>query len=369
LAERLLLPSLNIRGLQSATVGEAARNIIPIEATASIDIRLIKGNDPEKMLDLVEAHIVDQGYHIVRDEPELATRLEFPKLVKVDRQIGYRAARTPMDLPIAQEIIAATRVAADGDLVLLPTLGGSLPLYLFTEDLAAPVVIVPIANHDDNQHAPNENLRLANLWYGIDLMASLFAMPARGSEEEDLEQLASWMEGAFSSARQAAADPDGHYDIRLFMSRIWPGSSDGIWLYVEQAAADSLEQPYRQRVYRLSHLGDRTIRSDVFTLPGDPLGFAGAWRDTDLLEELSADDLSLRQGCSMELRRTGPETFAGATAGKQCSSALRDAAYATSEVLITPDRMLSWDRGFDAQDQQVWGAEKAGYVFDKLTRH
>ena len=240
LADRLLLPSLNIRGLQSATVGEAARNIIPTEATASIDIRLAKGNDPEAMLDLVEAHIREQGYHVVKGEPDLTNRLEFAKLIKIDRRSGYRAARTSMDLPVAQEIIAAATRASDGDLVLLPTLGGSLPLYLFTETLAAPVVITPIANHDDNQHAPNENLRLANLWYGIDLMASLFTMPA-GVGDEEIQTLATWMEGSFSSARQAESDPESYHDIRLFMSRIWPSRSDAVWLYVEQASADKLD--------------------------------------------------------------------------------------------------------------------------------
>jgi acetylornithine deacetylase/succinyl-diaminopimelate desuccinylase-like protein len=367
LADRLLLPSLNIRGLQSATVGDAARNIIPTEATASIDIRLAKGNDPEAMLDLVEAHIRDQGYHLVTAEPDLATRLEFPKIIKVDRRSGYRAARTSMDLPVAREIIAAADHAADGDLVLLPTLGGSLPLYLFTETLAAPVVITPIANHDDNQHAPNENLRLANLWYGIDLMASLFTMPA-GVGDEEIEALASWMEGSFSSARQAASDPESYHDIRLFMSRIWPTRSDAVWLYVEQAAADNLAQPYRQRIYRLSRNDEGALLSEVFTLPGDPLELAGAWRDAELLKTISIDDLSLRQGCSIDLRRTGPETFSGATTGRECDSSLRGATFATSEVLITPDRVLSWDRGFDAQGQ-VWGAEQAGYVFDKLTQH
>lgn len=365
LADRLLLPSLNIRGLQSATVGEAARNIIPTEATASIDIRLAKGNDPQAMLDLVEAHIREQGFHIVKDEPDLATRLEFPKIIKVDRRSGYKAARTSMDLPIAQQIIAAATRAADGDLVLLPTLGGSLPLYLFTDTLAAPVVITPIANHDDNQHAPNENLRLANLWYGIDLMASIFTMPA-GVTDEEIETLASWMEGSFSSARQAGSDPESYYDIRLFMSRVWPSRTDAVWLYVEQAAADNLTQPYRQRIYRLSRFADGALRSAVFTLPGDPLEFAGAWQNADLLASISAEDLVPRQGCSIELRRAGPGAFAGSTRGKECNSNLRGATYATSEVLITPERVLSWDRGFDARDRQVWGAEKAGYIFDKL---
>lgn len=174
LAERLLLPSLNIRGMVSAAVGPGARNVIPTEATASLDIRLVKGNDPERMLDVVEAHIQAQGYHIVRQTPDIETRLRHPKIARVTRSSGYPAARTPMDDPVAAEVIAAARRVAGDDLILMPSLGGSLPLYLFNDILQSPVVIVPIANHDDNQHAPDENLRLANLWYGIDLMAALF---------------------------------------------------------------------------------------------------------------------------------------------------------------------------------------------------
>jgi hypothetical protein len=76
-----------------------------------------------------------------------------------------------------QEIIRAAETVAGSELVLLPTLGGSLPLYLFTDVLGQPAVIVPIANHDNSQHAPDENLRLANLWYGIELMAALLTLP------------------------------------------------------------------------------------------------------------------------------------------------------------------------------------------------
>jgi len=175
--ERLLLPSLNVRGLESATVGETARNIVPAMARASLDIRLVQGNDPAAMLDLVEKHIRKQGYHIVREEPDLDTRLAHPRIVLVERSEGYPAARTKMDLPVMQEIIRAAETVAGSELVLLPTLGGSLPLYLFTDVLGQPAVIVPIANHDNSQHAPDENLRLANLWYGIELMAALLTLP------------------------------------------------------------------------------------------------------------------------------------------------------------------------------------------------
>jgi acetylornithine deacetylase/succinyl-diaminopimelate desuccinylase-like protein len=183
LAERLLLPSLTVRGLSSGNVGALTRNVIPSTATAALGVRLVKGNDPEAMLDLVEAHIREQGYHIVREDPDLDTRLAHPKIARVTRESGYPAARSSMDLPIVQEVIAAARRASDGDLVLAPAMGGSLPLYLFTEGLGKPIIIVPIANHDNNQHAPDENLRIGNLWYGMDLYAELLTMPVRRAME------------------------------------------------------------------------------------------------------------------------------------------------------------------------------------------
>ena len=178
LAERLLVPSFNLRGLDGGAVGERARNVIPTEATASLDLRLVRGNDPEAMLDLVEAHLRRQGYHVISEEPDPATRGAHPKLVRMVRRVGYPAARTPLDRPEVAPVIAAARRVAGKELILMPSLGGSLPLYLFTRPpeeggLGRPVVIVPLANHDNNQHGPDENLRLGNLWYGVELMAAL----------------------------------------------------------------------------------------------------------------------------------------------------------------------------------------------------
>lgn len=174
--ERLLRPSLTIKGLSSGNTGKLARNVVPATATASIGMRLVKGCDPEKQKDLVEAHIRKQGFHIVREEPDQETRLKYPKIALVTRSGGYPAARTSMDLPIIQTVIERSKVVAGKDLILLPTLGGSLPLYLFTDELQKPAIIVPIANHDSNQHAADENIRIGNLWYGIRLMSALMTI-------------------------------------------------------------------------------------------------------------------------------------------------------------------------------------------------
>ncbi|CAN5766005.1 M20/M25/M40 family metallo-hydrolase [soil metagenome] len=177
LAERLLLPSLNVRGLAAGSVGPATRNVIPATARASIDIRLAAGNDPQATLGLVEDHIRRQGFLVIADDPDAETRRAHPRIVKVTHEAGYPAVRTPADVPIAADVLAAAEAAAGETVISLPTLGGSVPLHSFSEVLGVPLLVVPMANHDNNQHAANENLRLANLWYGIDLMAALLTMP------------------------------------------------------------------------------------------------------------------------------------------------------------------------------------------------
>ena len=131
----------------SGNVGALARNVIPSTAQAALGIRLVKGNDPEHMLDLVEAHIRSRGWHIVHEDPDRETLMAHPKVVKVERGTGYPAARTPMDTPVAAEIVQAAQAVAGDDVLLVPSLGGSLPLYLFTEILAKPTIVVPVANH------------------------------------------------------------------------------------------------------------------------------------------------------------------------------------------------------------------------------
>lgn len=185
LAERLLLPSLTVKGLLSGNVGTLARNVIPSTAEAALGIRLVKGNDPEHMLDLVERHIRSRGWHIVREDPDPETLRSHPKVVKVQRGGGYPAARTPMDLPEAAESVRAAREVAGDDVLLVPSLGGSLPLYLFNDLLAKPTIVVPVANHDNNQHAPDENLRLANLWYAMDLYGALLTLDRPRTEDPD----------------------------------------------------------------------------------------------------------------------------------------------------------------------------------------
>ena len=176
LVELITQPSLNIRGMASSRVGAAASNVIPSTATASIDIRLVKGMDPRRTMDRVVDHIIKQGFFIVDRTPTTAERTTHAKVVQVERsQVGRGAVRTPMDLPISQEVIRVVE-SVRGPAVKLPNMGGNLPLADIEQSLGTRTIVVPIANHDDNQHSFDENLRLENLWDGIELMAALLTM-------------------------------------------------------------------------------------------------------------------------------------------------------------------------------------------------
>jgi len=175
LIERILLPALNVKGLAAGGVGEAAANAIPTEARASLGFRLVPDQTPEEVRRLVENHLRGLGYHLVDREPDLATRRAHPRIVRLAWEGGYKAMRTPLDLPISRAVLRIASEVEGRPALAVPILGGSLPMYLFEDILGVPLLVVPMVNHDNSQHGPNENLRLENLWEGIDLYAALLA--------------------------------------------------------------------------------------------------------------------------------------------------------------------------------------------------
>ena len=174
LVELLQEPSLNIRGLQSAYVGEHAQNVVPDKAEASIDARLVKCEDPRKKFEQIAAFIKKQGYFVIDHEPSMEERRTHALIAKVIDQSGYRASRTAMDLPVSKALVKVVQDATGGDTVIAPTLGGSVPMYIF-EDLKLPWIGVPIVNYDNHQHSSDENLRLGHLWRGMEIYAAILA--------------------------------------------------------------------------------------------------------------------------------------------------------------------------------------------------
>jgi acetylornithine deacetylase/succinyl-diaminopimelate desuccinylase-like protein len=175
LAELITLPSLNIRGMASSRVGNQASNVIPSTATASIDMRLVKGMDPVTTASRFIEHVRKQGYFVVDAEPSMEIRMAHPKVAKVVRRTDGEAPwRLSMDLPVLQDVIGAVE-SARGDVVKIPN-SGATNTDVPGRALGIPQIGVPIGNHDNNQHSYNENLRIQNLWDGIELMAALLTM-------------------------------------------------------------------------------------------------------------------------------------------------------------------------------------------------
>jgi acetylornithine deacetylase/succinyl-diaminopimelate desuccinylase-like protein len=174
LSEAINQPSLNINGMQSGNVGKLASNQIPTFATAVLDLRLVLGNDWKRQQQKVIDHIKGQGYYVTAHEPTDEERTKYAKIIKViPGEDGVNAQRTSIDLPIIEKVVAAVKTTSKDQIVLQPTMGGSLPLFLFEKYLNAKTITVPIANHDNNQHAENENIRVGNLFDGIETMGAL----------------------------------------------------------------------------------------------------------------------------------------------------------------------------------------------------
>ena len=174
LAELITLPSLNIRGMASSRVGNQASNVIPATATVTIDMRLVKGMDPRQTADRLLEHVRKQGFFVVDQEPNADVRRAHPKVALIVRRNAENPHRVSMDLPISQEVIRTVE-SARGPAVKIPTSGGTGP-DVAEQVLGMTEIGIPIGNHDNNQHSYNENLRLQNLWDGIELMAALLTM-------------------------------------------------------------------------------------------------------------------------------------------------------------------------------------------------
>lgn len=172
------LPTLNISGLGAGTVAGQGRTVIPAQAVARMDLRFVKNVTPDSQFARLAAHVRAQGYHLIAgDAPTDAERATYPLLARLRRMGGYPAGRTPLSDPTAQRVVAAVAAALHTTPARMPSLGGSTPFYLFSDHLHAATVGMPVVNFDDNQHGPNENLRLGNFFGAIAAMRAIVTMP------------------------------------------------------------------------------------------------------------------------------------------------------------------------------------------------
>jgi len=175
LMERIMLPALNVRGISGGGVGSLGANAISTRAQASIDFRLVPRQTPQRVRELVEAHARKLGYWITDHDPTPEERAAHPRILKLEWEDGYPAQRADMSLPVSRAVVRATEMGTGERVIVIPTFGGSAGLYHFDEILHTPLITLPIVNHDNSQHASNENLRLQNLFDGMQVYAAIVA--------------------------------------------------------------------------------------------------------------------------------------------------------------------------------------------------
>ncbi len=180
LQEAVQYPSLNIRGLNSGWVGAQARTIVPATATAEVDVRLVLESDPQHLLGLVRAHLEGMGYHVLDRAPNEKERAEHERLVTFTSNVSYGAFRTDFDSEPGVWLRAAFQNLFGEEPIKIRTSGGSIPISPFVEKLGMPAVTVPTVNGDNNQHSPNENLRVGDFVRGIAILLAVLSQPMTG---------------------------------------------------------------------------------------------------------------------------------------------------------------------------------------------
>ncbi len=171
--EAIQYPALGILGMEAAWVGKETRTVIPASATAEMNIRLVKETNGDRMVSLVKKHVENLGFHLIKGEPTEEERLTYKKLARFNSKVSYGAFRTEFNTEVGEWLRKGMRYAFGENPIQIRTMGGSIPISPFVITLGIPAVGVPTVNPDNNQHSPNENIRLGNYIDGIKTITAI----------------------------------------------------------------------------------------------------------------------------------------------------------------------------------------------------
>lgn len=157
-------PTCNIAGLYGGYIEKGYKTVLPNKATVKLDLRLVPNQDPYDIFEKLKKHIEKKGF----------TGVEFNMFH------GNYPARTPIDNPYVALAAKAVEMGFGEKPVLFPSVGGGGPHYIFDRQMNIPVIEIPLARADQNNHAPNESMGLRGFFCGIKMAASLIDVLAEG---------------------------------------------------------------------------------------------------------------------------------------------------------------------------------------------
>lgn len=199
----------------------------------------------------------------------------------------------------------------------------------------------------------------------ISILLGIVSYPLGAQSSRALKKFSQLIPGFYTTEAMWKRD-SSFFHVHLHIVPIWKDDTDGFWFYLEQAEVKSLSKPYRQVILHLSAQGDKIVSRNL-TIK-NRLNFAGAWKDTALLQKLTKADIEPSDVCDIIFVKVGKYTYQGASREGGCSNQYKGATYFTNESILTSKSLSSWDRGWKADGQLAWGPAAHGYTFDKISK-
>lgn len=179
----------------------------------------------------------------------------------------------------------------------------------------------------------------------------------------DFVQMIEWITGEFSSAEQAQKD-DSYNNALMNNVQIWPNAANGAWVYSEEALNSDTESPIKQRIFFISEISDSEFSIDVYNLPNKE-EYVGAWKNPEAFSEIGVFDLKFKDGCTLFLFYDGFQ-YSGQTNKETCPNDFEGATYSMSSIIVVPDEIHIWERGYAEGEKLKWGSAKGPYLYKKL---
>jgi len=200
---------------------------------------------------------------------------------------------------------------------------------------------------------------------GIFLTLLFWGCQPKGKYDKELHDLSNLLSGSFTSQEQSKTNI-GYANFTLKNQRIWK-KSPGFWFYSEIHSTDKPYKVYLQRILNISRIDSITLKSVGYTILRNREDYINGWEEPLIFDKLSIDSLKIKEGCDIYYRQKSPSIYIGKTKEGACKSTFKNISYFSSNVVVSPDLISIWDRGYDTENKQVFGKINKPYKYKRIS--